>query len=152
MQSTLTTTGEALHHQTSNLQKKTYTTAFGLLNRQNPCGPSCGNTELIDASAGAADIAMAMPQDLQAALQQQPHQQMVLVRRHIVRQSSYKLAQQQPVMPPFGEEDLLLWQQFPSEQPPLSPMFEENGEELENLPDTDPFNFMDTTTKDNSSY
>lgn len=133
------------------------TRPFSIIPRQGGAvGTSFANTELIDPSAGAADIAMAMPQDLQAALQHQPHQQMALVRRHVVRQSSYKMAQQQPVMPPYAggsiEDDFLLWgQAFPiaTDQPPLSPMFEENGEELEsnNIPECErnPFTFMDTT-------
>ena len=47
-------------------------------------------------------------------------------RRHMVRQSSYKLAQQQPVLP-LAEKDRLLWMHS-CENPPLSPMFEESNE------------------------
>ena len=84
-----------------------------------------------------------LPQDLaaalhQATLQQQQQQQLALMRRHVIRQTSYKLAQQQTVMPPLGAgvtEDMIPpWQLVAlTDPPPLSPMFEEgegesNGE------------------------
>ena len=113
----------------------------------------------IDPGAGAAEIAQALPQDLQAALAQQqhsvggvgvaggavvmaPHHHPPHPSHHLVRQSSYKLAQQQPILPPYAaaaadSDDLLLWQQAQAggagggagQTAPLSPMFEETGED-----------------------
>ena len=126
--------------------------AITMVDQQLPFGSRSGVKDSIDPLMGAADIALAMPKDLQAALaQQQSHQQMALGRRHVVRQPSYKMAQQQQVLPPCcgGDEELMLWQQFqPTDPPPLSPMFEENVEDLENNGDgtKNPFNFqMDTS-------
>jgi len=48
----------------------------------------------------------------------------------MIRQSSYKLAQQQPTMPAFGEEDHNLLS-VPASQP-LSTMLEESHSENEN--------------------
>ncbi len=53
--------------------------------------------------------------------------------RHIIRQTSYKLAQQQPVVMPtaYGEEGMLTWQHPTCEAPQLSPTFEESNENEE---------------------
>ena len=77
----------------------------------------------------------------QAASIQSPaaQTQLMMMRRHVVRQTSYKLAQQTPVMPPYGgvatgegaEQILLPWLTASSEQPQLSPTFEGEEEEEE---------------------
>lgn len=96
----------------------------------------------IDPLAGAADIAQSMPLDLQMALQQQP-----LSRRLIARQSSYKMAQQQQqtAMLAGPAPDLLLWQSLQTSEgpPPLSPMVEENCEDVESSGNGQ-FPFMET--------
>lgn len=58
------------------------------------------------------------------------HQFPLALRRHMLRQTSYKLAQQQPVVMPTSYVDpdqRLPWQHC--ENPPLSPMFEEETNE-----------------------
>jgi hypothetical protein len=120
------------------------------------CGAPCGGVsasaplhqqfQQMQLEAGVAtehdDIAQ-LPQDLTAALHQaalhhqqhqQHQQQLAMMRRHVIRQTSYKLAQQQTVMPPLGPSDpagatgdmIPPWQLMgPVDPPPLSPMFEE---------------------------
>ena len=109
---------------------------------QNVSGGGAGDASLI------GDVTQTMSPDLQAALAQQQQQQQPTPpppphhhpahpshhpphpSHHLVRQSSYKLAQQQPILPPFADDDRLMWHQAtPGQPPPLSPMFEETGED-----------------------
>lgn len=66
------------------------------------------------------------------------------VRRHFIRQTSYKMAQQQPIIPPIsGGDELLLPWHHASDAPPLSPTFEETNEneEEEQTTSSQPFSF-----------
>ncbi|KAK2148531.1 hypothetical protein LSH36_492g05008 [Paralvinella palmiformis] len=89
------------------------------------------------------------PGGLTAGLHQTSHQligykQLPLpyVRRHFIRQTSYKMAQQQPVIPPIsGGDELLLPWHHASDAPPLSPTFEETNESEEEEQASQPFSF-----------
>ena len=61
----------------------------------------------------------------QAMMQQQAAKLAMLRRPTVVRQTSYKLAQQQPVMPPYATDDPLQWQQVGFDQQTLGTMLEE---------------------------
>ncbi len=92
--------------------------------------PHCGSTNQVldavppDAADDVYDIVALLPSDLVPSNQQQ---KVPLLPRQVLRQTSYKLAQQQPVMPPFGEQDktLLAWEQLSIEQSQLTTMLED---------------------------
>jgi hypothetical protein len=86
----------------------------------------------------------------QGTHQMAAHKQVMLpyLRRHFIRQTSYKMAQQQPVIPPLpgGDELLLPWHHTSDAPPPLSPTFEETNEDEDQQPesfsfDTDKMDF-----------